>query len=327
MKSIFAASCLAATALGYASFTITEDGVEKTLYAALGSSLSSGSSLVMNQNERGTWLTADSMSPENIYTPNLWGSTIEYTWNLSESNCGCISTIYLVSAPGKDSSGNYWDTDGQYYCDGNCITGNWCPEFDLAEANQYVWATTPHSCNAPNNGFYSYCNQGGDCNGGGINSASAIGANDFGPGGQYKIDSTQDFQVKHKLGDDGSFTTEWSQNGNTVSMGGSCSGGMEEPLSRGMSFIVSTWSAYDADWLVQGKCQQSACNLGTLTFKDISITTGTGGGGGGGGGGDYTYGDACASSYDDDCDGCSSCSWSWPSSSDWNDPNAKCRCK
>lgn len=89
----------------------------------------------MGPNERGTWLTADNMATENFYRPNLNGGTIEYTWNLDSTNCGCISTIYLVSAPGKNSAGQYWDTDGQYYCDANCITGNWCPEWDLSEAN------------------------------------------------------------------------------------------------------------------------------------------------------------------------------------------------
>ena len=158
MKYIFAAACLAASAYGYCSFIIEEDGVDIELWAALPSCESHDRELVMGQGERGTWLMRDEMAPETIYRPSLWGGSIEYTWNLSESNCGCISTIYLVSAPGVDANGHYWDTDGQYYCDGNCITGNWCPEFDLAEANQYVWATTPHSCNTPTNGFYSSCN-------------------------------------------------------------------------------------------------------------------------------------------------------------------------
>lgn len=94
-----------------------------------------------------------------------------------------------------------------------------------------------------------------------------------------------------------------------------------------MSFVVSTWSAYDADWLVQGKCQQAACTLQSLEFKDIKITTGSGGV-------DpipptpvdhYTYGDSCGTPYDDDCNGCD-CHWSWPDGQDWSGPDAKCRC-
>lgn len=108
-------------------------------------------------------------------------------------------------------------------------------------------------------------------------------------------------------------------------MGSNCGTGMQEPLSRGMSFIVSTWSAYDADWLVKGKCEQKACNLDTLKFSNLVITTN--------GIGpepiptpEYTYGDSCATPYDDECDGCD-CHFSWPVNSDWNDPDAMCRCK
>lgn len=108
-------------------------------------------------------------------------------------------------------------------------------------------------------------------------------------------------------------------------MGSDCNWGMQSALEEGMSFIVSTWSAYDADWLVQGKCQQEYCGLNTLTFKDIVITTGTGGSGGGDDKGKYTYGDNCADAYDDYCNGCD-CRWSWPSSGDWNSPDAACRC-
>ena len=123
-------------------------------------------------------------------------------------------------------------------------------------------ATTPHSCGEGNNGFYSYCNTGGDCWGGGINTANgAVGPNDYGPGDSYVIDTTRDFRVTHKIGNDGTFSTSWSQDGKEVSMGADCNWGMQSALEEGMSFIVSTWSAYDADWLVNGKCTQEYCGL------------------------------------------------------------------
>ena len=83
MNKLFTSACLVATAYGYASFTATVDGEDKTLYVAVGSNKSSGRDIIMNQNERGTLLTADYMSPETIWTPGLWGSSIEYDWNLS----------------------------------------------------------------------------------------------------------------------------------------------------------------------------------------------------------------------------------------------------
>lgn len=71
--------------------------------------------------------------------------------------------MYLVKAPGKDSSGNLWmDTDGYGYCDANKVEGNWCPEMDLMEANKWSLVSTPHTCNSPSsNGFYSKCDKGG----------------------------------------------------------------------------------------------------------------------------------------------------------------------
>lgn len=75
------------------------------------------------------------MDPTKIYRPNLLGGSVDYDVNLSSSVCGCIAAFYLVKAPGKNSSGDYWNTDGHYYCDANKVNGNFCPEFDIMEAN------------------------------------------------------------------------------------------------------------------------------------------------------------------------------------------------
>ena len=42
----------------------------------------------------------------------------------------------------------------------------------------------------------------------------------------------------------------------------------------------------------------------------------------------WDFGSACASLHDGLCgDNCAECDWSWPSGSDWQDPDANCRCK
>ena len=43
---------------------------------------------------------------------------------------------------------------------------------------------------------------------------------------------------------------------------------------------------------------------------------------------DYVYGNDCANLTDELCGdvNCAECRWSWPVGSDWNDPNAACRC-
>lgn len=97
--------------------------------------------------------------------PNLADSVIEWDVDLSEKECGCIAALYLVSMPGKNEDGSLrMDSDGYGYCDANKVDGNWCPEFDIMEANKWSWATTPHTCDAPNeHGFYPHCDHDGHC--------------------------------------------------------------------------------------------------------------------------------------------------------------------
>ena len=131
----FAASALAAIAYGfgeqmipemytadsdgYVPLTITEDGESKTVYLAAPFwftgeggdhiSIPEGGRLYLSN-------TAD-LNPETFYKPNLLGGSVEYDVDLSNIECGCIAAFYLVRAPARDSSGNYNQTDGFYYCD------------------------------------------------------------------------------------------------------------------------------------------------------------------------------------------------------------------
>jgi len=306
---------------GYATIQITEDGVPKTLYVATGSSQSHDNTMVIPQNGRAVLIESPSMDPSQFYKPNLLGGSVEYDVDLSESNCGCIAAFYLISAPGKDSNGNYWNTDGYYYCDANQVAGNFCPEWDIMEANQWATQTTPHSCDSPTNkGFYTNCNRGGDC---WLNNVNMLDYSDYGPGSNFKIDTTREWHFAINWKADGSFSTTMSQDGNNVSMYGDCGSKITGDLQNGMAFAISNWSTYDS-WLWKDRCQASTCNASQLLFKNISIKTGS----------DtpvpptpsnYVYGNACATSWDDDCNGCD-CRWSWPSNEDWSGPDAHCRC-
>lgn len=96
--------------------------------------------------------------------------------------------MYLNSSPGLDQDGNYWNTDGQYYCDASAGTGNFCPDLDLMEANMWAYQTKPHSCAAPNeHGFYRECVQPGDC---WLNTVQMLDYDSYGPGSDFKIDTT-----------------------------------------------------------------------------------------------------------------------------------------
>lgn len=86
----------------------------------------------------------------DYFKPNMLGGSIEYDVDLSNHECGCIAALYTVSMPGKRSDGSLWmDTDKWGYCDANQVSGNYCPEFDIMEANKWSWATTPHKCDSP----------------------------------------------------------------------------------------------------------------------------------------------------------------------------------
>jgi hypothetical protein len=194
MKKTFISACLASAAFsltnelptfdlipnGWQSIQITHDGEPKTLYVASDSYSSSGNRVTIPYNNRALLSQTPYMDPAQFYKPNLLGGSVEYDVDLSGSNCGCVAAFYLVGAPGKDRNGNYWNTDGYYYCDGNQVGGNYCPEYDIMEANQWVSQTTVHACDAPDGkGFYYNCNRGGTCI---TNTKDKLGYNDFGPG-------------------------------------------------------------------------------------------------------------------------------------------------
>ena len=197
------------------------------------------------------------MDPSQYYRPNLLGGSVEYDVDLSQSNCGCVAAFYLVGAPGKNRNGVYWNTDGYYYCDANQVGGNYCPEYDIMEANMFVSQTTVHSCNAPDGkGFYSQCNRGGTCI---QNTKDKVGYNDYGPGGQYKINTQKPFHFKvdfNKSGSNfGSFVVTMSQDGKSIQMTGGCgdNANMTNDLRNGMAFTISNWSTYDS-WLWGNRC-------------------------------------------------------------------------
>jgi len=94
--------------------------------------------------------------------------------------------------PAKDINGNpIAGKGGDYYCDANMVGGNWCPEFDIMEANTYAWHTTPHKCDAPNDkGHYNNCDRGGDC------FEIAHGRISYGPGDNFTINTLKPFHIK-----------------------------------------------------------------------------------------------------------------------------------
>ena len=117
-------------------------------------------------------------------------------------------------------------------------------------------------------------------------------------------------------------------------MDGNCGSNaeMSGDIAGNMAFAISNWATYD-NWLWKDRCQAGNCNNQDLHFYNIKIKTG-------GASptptptptppspGNYIYGNTCATSYDDECNGCD-CHWSWPADdpAQWSSPDAHCRCK
>jgi len=90
---------------------------------------------------------------------------MEYDVDLSQVTCGCNAALYTVLMPGVGSDGlPFPSDDGMHYCDANEVTGNFCPEFDIMEANVHAYRAVEHACPAPNsNGYYASCDRYGQC--------------------------------------------------------------------------------------------------------------------------------------------------------------------
>ena len=127
------------------TLNITEDGEAKTIYLATPTWFdgTGGDKVLIPEGGRLYFSTTPQLDPETYYKPNLLGGSVEYDVDMSPISCGCNAAFYLVRAPAKDSSGNYALTDGMYYCDAQAVGGKYgkeyCPEFDIMEANKYAW--------------------------------------------------------------------------------------------------------------------------------------------------------------------------------------------
>ena len=320
----------------YASIDIELDGETKTYYIATDEVAQSGakSDIRVPSNGRGYIIETPSLDYNNpqYFRPNLKNAIVEYDIDLSDHECGCVAAFYTVSMPGKMDDGSLWmDTDGFGYCDANMVDGNWCPEMDLMEANKYSWASTPHTCDAPNDkGHHYHCDTSGTC---ALNIYDQLAWNGYGPGSDHVINTDQPFHVKINLGEH-SFSTILSQNGQEQNM--TCHGdyfaGMANDLEKGQVFVISNWGG-DASWLWHDRCSGS-CNWPELTISNIKITSGAtptpvdpynpA---------DYDFGDSCATAHDDDCEEqtCPSvfhCRWSWSKTDadKWAGHSAHCRC-
>ena len=202
----------------YPEITIRENGEDKKVYIVQnsGTTPKGGDTLNVAWGQRAYLANNASLGEDNFYGVNLLGGSISYDVNLSAAGCSCNHAFYLVSMPGRDVNGKPSTGDfDDYYCDANKVGGQWCPEFDLMEADTFAWHSTPHKCDPANSkGHYFNCDRGGSC----FQKALDINATAYGPNSTYTIDTSKPFSVQISFKLDAHFQVELTQGNNSISM-------------------------------------------------------------------------------------------------------------
>ena len=178
----------------FPALSVEVDGVKQDLWVVYdkwwSKASTSDSELKYDYNNRMYLSEENSADPSKLFKPNLLGGSISFDVNLDDSGCGCVSALYGVVMPAVNHDGDPFS-----YCDANRITGAWCPEFDMMEANRHAFRATGHTCDAPNAlGEYNNCDRGGKCH---IDVLEA-GTKDYGHGPLYKINTQKPFRVEQK---------------------------------------------------------------------------------------------------------------------------------
>ena len=197
--------------------------------------------MTVPHNARVTLSESATLDPKGFFKPKLLNGSVEYDVDLSQMGCGCVAAFYTVELPAIGSDGQPHNTDGHYYCDANNITGEWCNEMDIMEANTYSFRTTAHTCDGTGP-HYSKCDRGGSA----VTDLQEKGS--FGPG--KKIDTGSPFHVKidfksnyYKL------TLSQGDKSDYSEVLSSYLGDLELPLDGNMAFVMSNWGSDNIPWL------------------------------------------------------------------------------
>jgi len=185
------------------ALTIEQDGVEtQARVVALSESGSlfkpSGKELILNHGgETRGYLAVeqmDEMAQQNYMNFTFLNKEISYDLDMSKVGCSCNVALFFTSMPARNADGSIAQgSNAPFYCDANKIGGYWCNEHDTIEANKFVLASTPHTCDAGPSEWTTQCDRGG------------CGSNSFGtdpkslcPDASCTIDTSKPFQINQR---------------------------------------------------------------------------------------------------------------------------------
>jgi len=181
--------------------------------------------------------------------------------------CGCDAAFYLVGMPSSAAGSN-----GDYYCDANCVGGSCCTEMDLMEANTAALQITPHRCTSATGG----------CDAGGCTRNTQSITNGYGSGSQFTINTQNSFTVSisfHETSSQlSSITSVISQGSKSITMthDSTCgSGYLQGMTSAFQTGLVPVWSVWAGSmgWLDSPACSSSAsCSTANFIVSGLTVS-------------------------------------------------------
>ena len=107
-------------------------------------------------------MLTDELDPYNYFSPVQLGGAVEFTLDLSQVGCGCITAFSTRVLPAVTETGELNpSTDTMYFC-GAQHEAALCPEWDILEANAWSYRSTAHACDDPNEfGYFAACDHQG----------------------------------------------------------------------------------------------------------------------------------------------------------------------
>ena len=213
----------------------------------------------MGFNGRAYFSTSEMFDYTKYFRPNLLGGSMEYDVDLSQAGCNCNAAFYMIGMPGIGADGLPFESeDGLHYCDAAKVAGNYCPEFDIMEANTWAYRAVSHACSAPTPaGHFDWCDHPGKC---AVDVIEDFPQNSipYGPGSQYDINTNQPFHIRVDFEEDSdnefsSYTITLTQDGREVKMvKDNCDqdlSKMTDDMKNGMTMAMSIWTSTNFDWL------------------------------------------------------------------------------